>query len=267
MLKDEITFVDMSGLYSLNDSLVNYVYGRAGSLAACKWLNLRKLHGTDGYCDDEAQLAIKKSITDNTVSINSIHYIDNGNYHYLSKIFLDFMEKPFNLLVIDNHPDMQPPAFGDILSCGSWVREVISKNPYVNNVFLCGVNQSLITEEMLSCDRLIIADDMTNLSEMAELSSFPLYISIDKDALDVSDYRTNWDQGTLRAKTLASLLEDIIKKSDVCGIDICGGINLCDNIFAERYTYTDNDGDYDNIRNINLDTDIKLFDAIFKKSF
>ena len=43
-----------------------------------------------------------------------IHFIDSGNYHYMTRLWLTRMDQPFCLLVYDNHTDMQPPAFGGI---------------------------------------------------------------------------------------------------------------------------------------------------------
>ena len=45
-----------------------------------------------------------------------IHFLDSGNYHYVSKIWMEKIEEEFELLVLDHHTDMQPPMFGDILS-------------------------------------------------------------------------------------------------------------------------------------------------------
>ena len=40
-----------------------------------------------------------------------IHFIDSGNYHYMTRLWLTRMDQPFCLLVYDNHTDMQPPGF------------------------------------------------------------------------------------------------------------------------------------------------------------
>ena len=47
-----------------------------------------------------------------------IHFLDSGNYHYVTKLWLDQVKEPFDLLVLDHHTDLQQPMFGDILSCG-----------------------------------------------------------------------------------------------------------------------------------------------------
>ena len=51
------------------------------------------------------------------------------------------MEKigqPFSLVVFDHHTDMQESAFFGMLSCGSWVKEVLETNPYAKEVCVVG---------------------------------------------------------------------------------------------------------------------------------
>ena len=54
------------------------------------------------------------------------------------------MEKidiPFRLILFDNHTDMQPPAFGGLLSCGGWAAEALEKLPHLQEVILIGPDQ------------------------------------------------------------------------------------------------------------------------------
>lgn len=118
------------------------------------WLDCTQIAGTDCYCDDEAIAEINKLIDENRCSncrVDStttpdIHFFDNGNYHYMSKIWTDRVQEPFDLVVFDHHPDMQPPRFGDILSCGGWVKKVLEENKFVQNLVIIGVADHLIEE-------------------------------------------------------------------------------------------------------------------------
>lgn len=74
------------------------------------WLEVQDLPGSNCYCDEEAKNRILDDIKNYTG--NGIHFIDSGNYHYVSRLWLSKMEHPFRLLVFDNHTDMQLPAFG-----------------------------------------------------------------------------------------------------------------------------------------------------------
>ena len=89
----------------------------------------RDIPGTNCYCDEDAMNEIRSRIA--PYSSGEIHFIDSGNYHYMTRIWLEKIEEPFELLVFDNHTDMQPPAFGGLLSCGGWIYDsVIEKgNP------------------------------------------------------------------------------------------------------------------------------------------
>ncbi|MEO4750897.1 arginase family protein, partial [Phocaeicola vulgatus] len=49
------------------------------------WLDCRHLYGTDGYCDREGALALKGMIAD--YPAEGVHFIDSGNYHYLTKFW------------------------------------------------------------------------------------------------------------------------------------------------------------------------------------
>ena len=93
-----------------------------GIVSLCGW-TASILNGTECYCDEEGASALQRMIAD--YSPQGIHFIDSGNYHYVTKFWTDKLATPFALLVFDHHPDMQPPLFEHILSCGSWVKDVL----------------------------------------------------------------------------------------------------------------------------------------------
>lgn len=219
------------------------------------WMDCTSISGTDCYCDDEAQSEINSKIDDvlsciekhfdkdtsNTL-IPGIHFFDNGNYHYMSKLWTDRIQKPFDLVVFDHHPDMQPPRFEGILSCGGWVKEVLDHNPFVRKAILIGVADHLIEEiknepsaefekyasriTFISESLLIDAQEQNLFSSLLETFSAaltcPVYISIDKDALSIKEAVTNWDQGSLTWNQLKSFLQKAFDVREVLGIDICG---------------------------------------------
>lgn len=244
---NKITFINMSGMYSgMDDALAEY----ASSIMQTEYIECSEISGTECYCDDMAQELLRKRISEHDVSVKSLHYIDNGNYHYLTKIMLEHMDEPFNLLVIDNHPDMQSPLFGPILSCGSWVKDMLSDNKYINRVCLYGVKEELITEEIVHTDRVTVAKSQNDIVDALE-AQIPLYISIDKDALDKKDYITNWDQGSMRIEELESLLRNLAGSYNICGADICGGM---DSQMFEAVSQSDIDN--------NCNTDIRILKAL-----
>ena len=100
------------------------------------WVDCKDIKGTNCYCDEEGENAIREAIRE--LGPEGIHFLDSGNYHYVSKIWLEKIEEEFELLVLDHHTDMQPPMFGDILSCGSWIKDALNSNPAIRHVWLAG---------------------------------------------------------------------------------------------------------------------------------
>ena len=94
----------------------------------------RDIPGTNCYCDEDAMNAIRSRIA--PYSSGGIHFIDSGNYHYMTRIWLEKISEPFSLLVFDNHTDMQPPAFGGLLSCGGWIYDSVMELPLLKRVIL-----------------------------------------------------------------------------------------------------------------------------------
>ena len=218
-----------------------------------RWFDCTRIDGTDCYCDDEAKAILRKQIEfsktpalrqaqgPSSISTPGIHFFDNGNYHYMSKLWTDSIREPFDLVVFDHHPDMQPPRFEGILSCGGWIKEVLDNNKFVQNVTVIGVADHLVEEiqedlthanaaEILDCVTFIRESELTAVTlegrspDRGHLTSHttPVYLSIDKDALNTQEAATNWDQGSLTFEQLAETLQTLAQNRKILGIDICG---------------------------------------------
>lgn len=59
----------------------------------------------------------------------------------MTRIWLEKISEPFSLLVFDNHTDMQPPAFGGLLSCGGWIYDSVMELPLLKRVILIGPDE------------------------------------------------------------------------------------------------------------------------------
>lgn len=207
-------------------------------------VNFRDISGTNCYCDGPAEEEIKKRIC--SYGPEGMHFLDSGNYHYLTKIWLELVKEPFELLVFDHHTDMQRPAFGGILSCGGWIREALETNKNLKHVILVGPPNTAMEEtqkELLEdgeelikkvtwiCEEKFL-ENVDNqdkirefcgiLEESQETTSLPLYISIDKDVLLESEGKTNWDQGNVRVEQILKFTENYIKGRRLIGTDVCG---------------------------------------------
>ena len=50
----------------------------------------------------------------------------------------------------------------------------------------------------------------------------PVYLTIDKDILDPSQVKTNWNQGKMKLADLKKVIYQILLHEQVIGVDICG---------------------------------------------
>ena len=219
------------------------------------WIDCSDIPGTDCYCDDEAVETIRRRIADAGIKdADGIHFFDNGNYHYMSKIWTDMVQEPFSLVIFDHHPDMQEPRFGNILSCGGWVKKTLEENKFIDNVVIIGVADHLVEEiwkeiashpadarndlqhkvtfireselpavtlEGRSPDRVYQTSHSPH-STLHIPHSTPVYLSIDKDALSPAYAATNWDQGSLDVVTLKEIITGLATNHKITGVDICG---------------------------------------------
>ena len=230
-----VTIQDFTGVYA-EQPFLQKLRESATANGEIRWFDCTQVDGTDCYCDDEAQAILRQQIESVGNDSFGIHFFDNGNYHYMSKLWTDGVQEPFDLVVFDHHPDMQPPRFEGILSCGSWIKEVLDHNKFVQNVIVIGVADHLveeIREDLSQANAAEILNRVTFIreSEIATLSSHishftslssSLYISIDKDALSTAEAATNWDQGSLTFEQLADTLQTLAQNRKILGIDVCG---------------------------------------------
>ena len=172
-----------------------------------------------------------------------------SNYHYVTKLWLDQVKEPFDLLVLDHHTDLQQPMFGDILSCGGWIRASLEENPYLNRVFLAGPPceavkeaENELPEELwkkvvwipeealkekwgagaLKYARCFGDSGCAGDIRRLEDSEVSVYLSIDKDVLSPDFARTNWDQGQAGIAETADFIRTFLKGRTLIGADICG---------------------------------------------
>ena len=131
-------------------------------------------------------------------------------------------------LLFDHHPDMQPSAFGDILSCGSWVKNALDKGENVKQVIAIGVDKALadkVDPQYHDRVRFYQIEDcirQDGIMRLPQEPSFPIYLSVDKDVIAETELCTNWDQGDMQSEELFALLRYMIRHYKIAGADICG---------------------------------------------
>ncbi len=149
-------------------------------------LDFTTLSGTTGFCDDAAADEIRRRIAD--FPARGIHFLDNGNFHYLTRFWCEKISEDFVLVVYDHHVDLRKPVFPGLMSCGSWIRDVLLRNSHCRAVLIIGPEcaqadiierelQSLADEDSFSDDsmfgtaaeRRMTADQATHASAAGQL--------------------------------------------------------------------------------------------------
>ena len=216
-------------------------------------VDCRDVEGTAGYLDSAAAGEITRRLEPRGKGEQEIRFIDSGDYHHLSYLRGMAVGMPYSLVLFDHHPDMQPAAFGGVLSCGGWVRSLLEDDAFLKEVVIIGVNPDLTGETAGFGDRVRVFARMSGpeggeyTAAQEELSSlgWPALVSIDKDVLQRDYARTDWDQGNMSLGCLQVLLETVFRTVPVLGADVCG-----------EWTSSRGAGPED--RRINKETDIRL---------
>ncbi len=181
-----------------------------------RWVGLGDIGGTTCYCDLEAEAEISHRLVPEPAE--RMRWIDSGDYHYVTKILAAREQEPFVLVLVDKHPDDQEPAFGGVLSCGSWVKALKASQPMLKEVWTLGPDHRIRGPEV---DRELEEgiDDL-----LAAVEGKRVYLSIDKDVLGREWSRTDWSQGTYSPAQLKGWLDGLLRL-DVVAVDICGELS------------------------------------------
>lgn len=224
----ETVITNFSGIYKNQNFYKNYAEEEIF------WTELSDLSGCNCYCDAEASDRIRKEIQ--AFTGKGLHFIDSGNYHYMTRLWLEKLQIPFRLLVFDNHTDMQPPAFGGLLSCGGWIAASLEELPLLQEVILVGPDEEAYTQVEPDLQQKVLFLSREKLSTMTaeekvgffnNLSEdLPLYVSVDKDVLCKGDASTTWSQGDMHLSELMSFLELVLERQNILGMDVCGECDM-----------------------------------------
>ncbi|HEV3263142.1 MAG TPA: hypothetical protein VG013_40280 [Gemmataceae bacterium] len=189
----------------------------------------------------------------------SITFCGSGDFHHVSLALVRRLGGPFNLLVVDNHPDWMRAV--PLLHCGTWLYHA-ARLPQVRRVFHVGGDVDFDNAyRWLTPWRLLRADkvrvfpalrcfrrgpwsDIANeplrpdlqtpvtparigalLRPLAgDLARWPLYVSLDKDVMQEPESVVNWDSGHLTLPEVCAVLEAFVRHAGgrLAGMDIVG---------------------------------------------
>lgn len=231
-MTSQITIFNFDDVYLRQDFYKEEMYD---------WLDCTDLKGVNSYCDEEALKELRKRIKERPWT--PIHFMDSGNYHYVTYLLLEHIKEPFTLVLFDHHTDMQPPLMEGMLSCGSWVCSVLEENVYLQEILLIGAKEESIRQ--IECPykeriRTISEEELIqNTWEeiLTHYIHYPVYISIDKDVIDDQEAYTNWDQGMLSLQMLQTMYAWMRRNHKVIGIDVCGEYKAYEPMLREAQTY------------------------------
>jgi arginase family enzyme len=189
----------------------------------------------------------------------SLTFIGSGDFHHVSLALLRRIHRPFNLLVIDNHPDwMRGVPF---LHCGTWVRHALDLSQ-ANTIYHVGGDvdfdnayRHLAPWKALRTGRIkvisavrqfrrgrwrALPNDVLRLRRdepasrervdalvdplRPQLARFPLYISLDKDVMHAGEATVNWDSGHLQSSEILDVLGAFVDATGrrLAGMDVVG---------------------------------------------
>ena len=223
--KEDIIIMNFSGIYKEQQFWQNGEIQRE----EISWVEVQELPGSNCYCDGDAMETLRQKLEE--FDADGIHFIDSGNYHYMSRIWLEKLNTPFRLVVFDNHTDMQPPALLPVLSCGSWIRDAAGAYQNIKGICVIGPPGASVREtEAMEHVWFVTQEELDDGSGAAKIKeifashagTFPVYLSVDKDILSKEELDTNWDQGNVRVDELLSLAKDCLAGRKVLAVDLCG---------------------------------------------
>ncbi|MFD1176405.1 arginase family protein [Paenibacillus puldeungensis] len=217
LLHHDVTVLNFDHLYEQQPEL---------SERADEWIDLTNIPATNLCCTRETLAKIRRRLTDRKTS--GITYIGSGNYHYVSYAFLSEIDRPFSLILFDNHTDAKRSnQLPGMLTCGSWVAEAISRLPLLQQVVWIGVHSDLLFSDPAIRSKTLLLPDLKDPDQLlSSIIADEIYISIDKDVLVEADFVTEWDQGNMRLKQLIMALHSLVMNKNVLGIDVCGELRV-----------------------------------------
>jgi hypothetical protein len=183
----------------------------------------------------------------------------SGDFHHVSLALLRRLTEPFNLLILDNHPDWMHSV--PVMHCGTWVWHA-AHLPLLHTIYHVGGEVdfdnafrwlapwsllrsgkirtfpafrrlsrgawSAVANDSIRQDRKTptTAERVARLLEThgADLAARPLYISVDKDVMSADEAVVNWDSGFLNLDEVLLILKAFREAADgrLTGFDTTG---------------------------------------------
>ena len=92
-MKNNIVIMNFSGVYEVQGLKAVLEAGKTNNHIISQ-LDCQDIPGTNCYCDSLAEEEIEKRIV--PFGPEGLHFLDSGNYHYLTKLWLELVKEPLN---------------------------------------------------------------------------------------------------------------------------------------------------------------------------
>jgi arginase family enzyme len=181
----------------------------------------------------------------------TVTFVGSGDFHHVSLAQVRRIRRPFNLLVLDNHPDWMRGI--PLLHCGTWLYHA-ARLPNVRTIFHVGGDvdfdngyRLLAPWSMLRSGKVQVIPAVRRyqkgnwkrigheplharrLSELLAplrglLGRRPLYVSLDKDVMGTTDAVVNWDSGHLDLAEVEAVIRAFLDAAGgrLAGMDVAG---------------------------------------------
>jgi hypothetical protein len=189
----------------------------------------------------------------------ALSFYGSGDFHHVSLALLRRLHGPFNLLVLDKHPDWMRGV--PLLHCGTWLYHA-ARLPQVRQIFHVGGETDfdnayrwLAPTPQLHSGKIVVIPAVRTFragfwrhvehaplrrepatrAGVARLEALlwpyrdslrrvPLYISVDKDVLMLPEAVVNWDSGLLRMDEVSEVVQAFCRAAGqrLAGADVVG---------------------------------------------
>lgn len=231
LLHNGLTFLNFDDTYLLQNKLHSYSH---------EDIDFTHLEHSNLYCENPSLMHIKRAL--NRRKKKGVTFIGSGNYHYVSYLLLEEIDKPFTLILFDHHTDMNLKEANEqtLISCGSWVSFSLRNNGNLKKVIIIGPSSLAIHSNDCSYVEVFpidISHEVSIHTILSHIHTETIYVSIDKDVLDPKVTITNWDQGHMKLSLLLQFIHSLITNKSIYGIDICGELPVYPSqLFLPKYT-------------------------------
>lgn len=200
-------------------------------------LDLGDLRGRLQYiADQEAVDECRRRLLAAGGPAGQCRLLGSGDFHHLTLGFIETLDRPFALIVFDNHLDCSYPF--PRYACGNWLHHA-GTLPLCRKIVHVGATETYgLLRKTLGLAPLLAAKKLTvipatlpagpTVTDLAAAigqiaqTGLPAYVSIDKDVLPAAEAPGDWDNGITPFETLCAMVDHIRQTLDILAADITG---------------------------------------------